>query len=64
MKYLEIKSSEAGKRLTMSELRDVIKADSLEQERVTDELKQLFRKTYQFEEVQQVLNKKQVDLFN
>jgi hypothetical protein len=60
IQYLNIKSNEAGHRLTMSELREVIKKDSLEYERITDDLKSLYRKTYQFEDMQKVLNSKEL----
>lgn len=54
--YLNIKSKEAGHRLSMPELRDTIKSDIIEYERITDDLKSLYRKTYQFEDMQKVLN--------
>lgn len=50
--YLNIKSKEAGHKLNMAELREIIKQDSEEYTRITDDLKVLYRKTFQYENMQ------------
>lgn len=55
--YLNEKLKETGHKPTMPELRELIESDSLKHKRITEELKSLYRKTFQYEQMQQVLNK-------
>lgn len=55
--YLNQKAKEFGRKPTMPELRAIIKSDSSEYERITEDLQILYRKTFQYEEMQKVLTK-------
>jgi len=54
--YLHQKSAEAGHALSMNELREIIKTDSSEYERINDDLQILYTKTFQYENMQRVLS--------
>lgn len=55
--YLNEKFKETGHKPTMPELRELIEADSLKYRKMSNNLKSLYEKTFQYEEMQQVLNK-------
>lgn len=55
--YRTQKSLELGHHIeSMEELREVIKSDSINQTIMLENLKSLYRKTYQYEDMQQALS--------
>jgi hypothetical protein len=53
--YLNQKSKEAGHKLNMKELRQSIKTDVQEHNRISEDLRVLYNKTFEYEHMQRVL---------